>query len=153
MIVASMVLILSTALFLFYLQTVCQKLLRREFVEPFYLNLARVAGLEFPTLRNETEKTGSVGVHTSVVHALRCDFSAVAYLMKKASRTRHQTRPGDRMLLLYWRVMFISLRFRHFLSLQESPALLELTAILQYFANVVGARVTPVSSGSLATGD
>ena len=152
MVVASLILILSTALFFFYLQVVCQRLLRREFVEPFYLRLAQVTGLEFPALREEVGKAGCVGDHASVADALRCDFTAVAYLLKKASRTRHLT-PGDRLLLLYWRAMFMSLRLRHILRLQETTALLELTAILQYFANVVGARFTPVPPASLPSGD
>jgi hypothetical protein len=152
MIVASLILILSTALFFFYLQMVCQRLLRREFVEPFYLRLAQVTGLEFPALREEVGKAGCVGDLASIADALRCDFTAVAYLLKKASRTRHLT-PGDRLLLLYWRVMFMSLRLRHILRLQEKPAFLELTAILQYFANVVGARVAPVPSNGLVFGE
>ena len=152
MIVASLILILSTALFFFYLQMVCQQLLRREFVEPFYLRLAQVTGLEFPALREAIGNARYVGDHASIANALRCDITAVSYLLKRAFRTRLLT-TGDRLLLLYWRVMFISWRLRHILGLQEIPAFLELTAILQYLANVVGVRVALVTSASAGSGE
>jgi hypothetical protein len=42
---------------------------------------------------------------------------------------------------------------RHWLRLREKPPILKLTAILQFFANVVGQRVSMVRFGNLTASD
>jgi hypothetical protein len=42
---------------------------------------------------------------------------------------------------------------RHWLKLREQPAALKMTAILQYFANVVGERANTVRFGNLTASD
>jgi hypothetical protein len=56
-------------------------------------------------------------------------------------------------LILYFKLLYVSLVTRHWLGLRETPAVLKLTAILQYFANVVGERVNSVQYGNLAASD
>jgi len=47
-------------------------------------------------------------------------------------------------------LVYSSLGVRHWLKLREAPAVLKLTAILEYFANVVGERVYTVRFERLA---
>jgi len=55
--------------------------------------------------------------------------------------------------MLYFRLVFASLITRHWLRVREKPAILKLTAVLQYFANVVGQRVDTVRFANLAASD
>jgi len=41
----------------------------------------------------------------------------------------------------------------HWLKLRETPIVLKLTAVLKYFANVVGERVNTVRFGNLTASD
>jgi hypothetical protein len=56
-------------------------------------------------------------------------------------------------LTFYFRLAFASLSARHRLRVVEKPAILKLTAILPYFANVVGQRVNTVRFANLTTSD
>jgi len=55
--------------------------------------------------------------------------------------------------MFYFRLVFASLIARHWLQVHEQPAILKLTAILQYFANVVGQRVDSVRFANLTAAD
>ena len=55
--------------------------------------------------------------------------------------------------MVYFKVLFASLITRHWLKLSESSAVLKLTTILEYFANVVGERVNTVRFGNLTASD
>ncbi len=55
--------------------------------------------------------------------------------------------------MFYFRLVFASLITRHWLRVREKPAILKLTAILQYFANVVGERVNTVRFANLTASD
>ena len=59
----------------------------------------------------------------------------------------------ERLLILYFWVLYVCLVMRHWLRLREKSAILNLAAILQYFANVVGERVNTVRFGNLTTTD
>jgi hypothetical protein len=54
---------------------------------------------------------------------------------------------------MYFRWQFVSLGLRRLLKLGENAAILRLTAVLQYFANVVGQRVNAVKFGNLTAAD
>jgi len=55
--------------------------------------------------------------------------------------------------MFYFRLVFASLTARHWLRVGEKPAILKLTSILQYFANVVGQRVNTVRFANLTAAD
>jgi hypothetical protein len=84
---------------------------------------------------------------------LKCDFLALAYLLKNAANVNQSYSREDKLLMLYFRLVFLSLVTRHLLRLQVRPAILKLTAILQYFANVVGQRVNTIRFGNLTASD
>ncbi len=153
MFMATIILILSTALFFFYLQAVCQKILRRKFEQEFFLAIVNANRLEFPSVRKSLEDFDVPVDYARLRMMLKCDFLALTYLLKNAANAGRSFSHEERLLIYYFRWAFFSLVLRHLLRLREKPAVLKMTAILQYFANVVGQRVNAVRFGSLTASD
>ena len=153
MVMATLILILSTALLFFYLQDVCQKILRRQFAQSFWLAITNANGLEFPSVRKALEESSVAVQYPRLMIALRCDFQALTYLAKNAVNVNQRYTCEERFLILYCKFLFLSLVTRRWLRLREKPAALRLTAILQYFANVVGERANAVRFGNMTASD
>ena len=51
MVLAALILILSTAFFFFYRQATCQRILRQQFDQEYFLAIVNASGLEFPAVR------------------------------------------------------------------------------------------------------
>jgi hypothetical protein len=151
--VAALILIVSTGLFFFYLQVVCQKILRRQFAQAFWQVIVHANGLEFPSVRKALEGFGDPLEYPRLMVTLRLDFLALTYLVKNAANVNQRYTYEERLLILYFKVVFVSLVTRHWLRLRETPAALKLTAILEYFANVVGERVNAIRIGNLTASD
>ncbi len=153
MFMAALILILSTALFFFYLQAVCQKILRRQFSQEFFQSIVNANRLEFPCVRKAIEDFGSPVEYPRLTLTLKCDFLALTYLLKNAANVNQRYSYEERLLIVYFKLVFATLVTRHWLKLRETPAALKLTAILEYFANVVGERVNTVRFGNLTASD
>jgi hypothetical protein len=145
MFTAALILILSTGLFSFYLQAACQKILRRQFAHEYWLAVVKTNRLEFPAVRKALKEHVE---YPRIMEALKCDFLALTYLLKYADKGSQYYSREAYLLILYFRVCFASLAMRRWLRLREAPAALELTAILEYFANVIGERENNRRSGS-----
>jgi hypothetical protein len=147
MVMACLILVFSTALFFFYCQVTIQKILRRAFDHAYFQVLATANRLEFPALRKAFEEVDPSVDYARIRMNIKCDFLAVTYLLKNASNFRQGYSREERLLMLYFRLVLVSLTVRHWLRLREKPAVMALTAILQYFANVVGARMNSLRFG------
>jgi hypothetical protein len=75
---------------------------------------------------------------------LKCDFLALTCLLKNATSVKHRYSNEERLLILYFRWLFLSLAARRVLGLGEKKAILKLTSVVQYSADVVGWRVDTV---------
>jgi len=153
MFMAALILMISTGLFCFYLQGVCQKILRRQFTQEFFQSIVNANRLEFPSVRKALENFGSPVEYPRLTLTLKCDFLALTYLLKNAANINQRYSYEERLLIVYFRVMFASLMMRHWLKLREAPAVMKLTAILEYFANIIGQRVNAVRFGNLTASD
>ena len=153
MFLAAVILILSTALLFFYLQATCQKILRRQFDQEYFHSIVNANRLEFQSVRKGLEDFGVLVDYPRLRMMLKCDFLALAYLLKNAANVQQRYSREERLLILYFRLSFLSLLARHLLRLPVKPVVLKLTAILQYFANVVGQRVNTVRFGNLTASD
>ena len=129
---------------LFHLQTLCQKLMGRRLTREFYEPIIMAHRLEFPLVRKAIEDCGSSGQYSRLSVTLKCDFLAVTYLLRNASNVYQRVTYEEILLMLYFRVLCASLIARHGLGLRKNSTVLKLTAILQYFADVVGERVSMV---------
>jgi hypothetical protein len=153
MILAALILILSTALFFFYFQVTCQKILRRQFDREYFQSIVNANRLEFPSLRKSLEEFGAPVDYPRLRMMLKCDFLALTYLLKNAANVNQRYSKEERLLILYFRWQFLSLAVRRLLKVGEKKAVLRLTSVLQYFANVVGQRVNTVRFGNLTAAD
>jgi hypothetical protein len=153
MILAALILILSTAMFFFYFQVTCQKILRRQFDREYFQSIVNANRLEFPSLRKSLEEFGAPIDYPRLRMMLKCDFLALTYLLKNAANLNQRYSNEERLLILYFRWQFLSLAVRRLLKVGEKKAILRLTSVLQYFANVVGQRVNTVRFGNLTVAD
>ena len=150
---AALILILSTGLVFLYFQAVCQKILRRQFARAFWQAIVQANSFEFPAVRKALEGLSDPVEYPWLMKTLRCDFLGLTYLVKNASNVNQRYTYEERVLIFYFKLVFISLITRHWLRLRETPDALKLTAILEYFANVVGERVNTVRFGTLTAPD
>ena len=134
MFLAALILILSMGLFFFYLQVVCQKILRRHFAQSFWRVIAHANGFEFPSVRKALWGFGVPVEYPQLMVALKSGFLA---LYKNTDEGNRHYTPEERLLILYSRFLFAELTVRHRLGLRETPTALKLAAILEYFANVI----------------
>jgi len=153
MVLAALILILSTAFFFFYMQATCQRILRRQFDREYFLTVVNASGLEFPAVRRTLGELNAPVDYPRLRMVLKCDFLALAYLLKNAVNVNQRYSGEERLLMFYFRLIFASLIARHWLRVGENPAILKLTTILQYFANVVGQRVNTVRFANLTAAD
>lgn len=147
MLMSILVLVVSTALFLFYIQTICDQALRREFSRPYFKDIVQAVRLEYPHLRESVTSNGRPD-YLQMRRALKCDFFTLDYLLKKGDSFQRGLHRGERLLGLYFRFLLFSLPVRQALHLKEREAVLRLATILQYFANSVGERmnVSPLAA-------
>jgi len=150
---AALILILSTGLFFFYLQAICQKILRRQFTQEFFQSIVNANRLEFPSVRKAIEAFDSPMEYPRLALTLKCDFLALTYLLKNAANVHQRYSYEERLLIVYFKLVFASLVTCHWMKLRETRAILKLTAILEYFANVVGERVDTVRFGNMTASD
>jgi hypothetical protein len=153
MYLAMFILIVSTALVLFYLQTICQKILGRRFEQEFFHAIVNANRLEFPFVRKALEEYDAPPDYERFRMQLKCDFLALTYLLKNAVNSKKRLTAQEQLLVAYFRVVFLSMTVRHFLGLGERDSVLKLTSILQYFANVLGERVSALRFGNLTASD
>lgn len=153
MFLASLILIISTALFFFYLQATCQKILRRKFDQEYFHSIVSANSFEFPSVRKALEEFNAPVDYPRLRLTLQCDFLALTYLLKNAANVNQRYSREEWLLIFYFRAIFFSLVLRRLFRLREKPAILKLTAILQYFANVVGQRVDLIRFGNLSASD
>ena len=143
MLTSVVVLMMSGALFLFYLQTICDKVLKREFRRPYFLEVSHAIQLEFPQLR-EALVEGVSPDYAQTQLALRSDFFTLQYLLKNSDPSHRRLSRSERLVVLYFRFQLFSLAVRHALNLQENQAVQSLTTALQFFANSVGEKLATV---------
>ena len=153
MILAWLILILSMAMFFFYFQVTCQKILRRQFDREYSQSIANATRLVFPSLRKSLGEFAAPVDYPRLRVMIKCDFLALTYLLKNASNVNQRYSNQERLLILYFRWQFLSLAVRHLLRLGEKKTALRLTSVLQYFANVVGQRASTARFGNLTAAD
>lgn len=150
---AILILIISTALLLFYLQAVCQKILERRANEEFYHSIVNANRLEFPFVRTAIEDFDTPLDYTRFCMQLKCDFLALTYLLKNAANAKQRLSKDERLLVLYFKVLFFLLGPFHLFGVGEKAFMLKLTSILEYFGNVLGERVSKIRFGNMTASE
>jgi hypothetical protein len=140
LILSALILVLSGGLLFFYFQTLCQRILRREFDRAYFQTIVNAARLEFASLRQSLERPAASLDYAQCRSTLECDLLTLEYLLKHAANLRQSLTWNERLLMLYYRLSLAGFVVRHWLRMDENSAFLRMAAILQYFANVVGER-------------
>jgi hypothetical protein len=148
MVLSWLILALSLAMVFFYFQATCQRILRRQFDQEYFRSIANVIRLEFPSLRVALEESCGSFDYALLPKALKCDFLALTHLLRNTADVKPGYSKEQRLLMLYFRVQFLSLAVRRCLRVGERKAALRLTSVLQYFANVIGQRMNEVGFGN-----
>ena len=148
MILSWLILTLSLAMVSFYFQATCQRILRRQFDQEYFRSIANMIRLEFPSLREALEDSGAMFDYSRLPKALKCDFLALNHLLRNTADVKPGYCKEQWLLVLYFRMQFLSLAVRRCLRVGEKKAALRLTSVLQYFANVVGERMSKVGFGN-----
>lgn len=141
MFMSILVLAVSAALFLFYVQTVCEKALRREFSHPYFKQVLQSLQLEYPQLRKSAASNGPVN-YSSTLLALKCDFFTLKYLLKNSDPAGRPLARSQKLLMLYFQGLLMLLPLRHAFRMNEKKAVLKLSSILQFFANSLGENLS-----------
>lgn len=145
------VLILSTALFIFYIQTICENVLRREFSYAYFQDVLNVIDLEFPRLQQALSINAPTN-YSQIQLALKCDYSTLTYLLKNGNSERPRFSRQERLLIGYFRLLLLLLPVRYGFHFHEKQAVMKLTVILRHFANLVGERVISTAVPSMSPG-
>jgi hypothetical protein len=145
MVVSVLVLVVSTALFFFYIQKFCENALKREFRRPYFEYIINAIQLEFPRLRDSFASKASYSYSDARI-ALKCDFVTLEYLLKAIDPSHRHLSRQERILTSYFRFLLFCLPVRHVFKLQEKEAVSKLATILQFFANLVGEKLCANSS-------
>lgn len=153
MLLSIVILVLSAALLMFYLQATCQRILRRRFEHEFFHSVVNANRLEFPFVRKALEEFDVAVDYPRFRMQLKCDFLALSYLLKNACNTRHRFSYEERLLTTYFRAIFFVLAVAHTLGLNERAIVLKLASILEYFANVLGERINTIRFGDMTASD
>jgi len=148
---SAVIFVVSAALFLFYLQATCQKVLRHEFGEPYFESIVRAYRLEFLFVRKAVQEADARLDRPGIREMLQADFQTLDYLMRSAVKRRRS--PGERLLMLYFKTLLFSLGVRQAVGLRDCKPAQKLTVVLQYFANVVGQCADPRHFATLARSD
>jgi hypothetical protein len=147
------ILIIAAALFMFYLQQACERILRREFDREFFHAVVNANRLEFPFVRKALEEFDVPVDYPRFRMQLFCDFLALTYLLKNACNARGRLSTDERLLWIYFLALFVVLTIVHTLRSNQRAVVLKLTAILEYFANVVGERLNRIRFGGMKGSD
>ena len=153
MISSWLILALSMAMVFFYFQATCQRILRRQFEREYFRSVVNVIRLEFPSLRKSLEEFGAPVDYSRLPKMLKSDLLALTYLLKNSADVKPRYSYEERLLILYFRCQLLSLAVRHLVKLGEKRAILRLTAVLEYFANVIGQRVNTAGFGNSTAAD
>lgn len=143
------ILVVSTALFFFYIQTLCQKVLQREFSRAYFQDVLNAIELEFPRLRNELAANAPIS-YSQIRQALKLDYFTLTFLLKNGNPDQHRFTWQERLLVNYFRLHFFLLPLRYAFHFREKQSVMKLTTILHHFANLVGEKVSMMSVASTA---
>lgn len=149
MICSIAILVFSTALFIFYIQTLCENVLRREFGRTYFQDVLSSIDLEFPRLRQALSANVPVS-YSQIQLALKCDYSTLTYLVKKGNPNQPHFSLQEKLLMKYFRTLLLILPLRYAFHFREKQAVLKLTVILRHFANLVGERICSVNTPGMA---
>src|SRR6516162_11705373 len=106
---AVLILVLSAALFLFYLQAACERILRRRFEGQPSHPVVDANRLEFPFVQKALEEFNVAVDYPRFRMQLKCDYLALTYLLKNAGNAKGRLSKEERFLTWYFNAVVLKL--------------------------------------------
>ncbi|MGH9651202.1 MAG: hypothetical protein ACRD3I_12125 [Terriglobales bacterium] len=139
-----LILAASCVLLVFWLHAACQALLGRQAETPLLVELSEVNELNYLTVRRTLESDPRMaGEPAAYLAAVERDYEALTYLLRNAATLRvgHFT-ARERLLLMDFQLLRVWVRLHQLVGLTGwQGRVLEMTHILNYFANTVSQRL------------
>lgn len=145
------ILIVSPALFLFYIQTLCEQVLRHEFRRAYFQDVLNSLDLEFPQVQGALT-AGAPMSHSQIRIALQGDYYMLKYLVKNGSPDHRRLSWREWLITVYFRMLLLLFSVRCAFQFRQRQAATKLTVILRYLANLVGEGLVLSTSGVVSTG-
>lgn len=150
--ISILILVISTALLLFYLQTCCEQALRHEFSRPYFNEVINAIQLQYPRLCDSYASQDTRVDYSQARISLKCDFVTLEYLLKNCDPVHGPVSRLEKVMIYYFRFVYCSLPIRHAFNLRERETMLKLAAILHFFANTLGEKLSGDASATAVSG-
>lgn len=137
------ILVVSGLLLVFWLRIACRSILRQQFERDYTSEVVSANRLEFLAVRKALEELPEMADCASALSSLQRDYEALTYLLRNAA-TVHVGKYSrkERFLVLDFHLLRLWIWLKRVLGAENwREELLEMTDILQYFANVMGQRL------------
>lgn len=151
--ISTLILVFGSALLCFHFQEICRRILRRKFDRDYFMPIVNSNRLEFLSVRQAAQETNAPLEYSRFRMMLKCDCLALLYLLKTVANKEQRFSIEERLLTAYFRLTGLSLSLRHLLRLGERAAMLRMTSILEYYANVLGRRVSEAKVSDLSASE
>ena len=147
MIASIFILLFSVAALIYWLRYTVLSILGRERAAAEAAQLAEANRLEFPQIRRELELETDHSEYERLGKALRHDFLALTYLLRYAATVNvGRYSREERLLVADFYLMRAFYTLARFLFPRSARfALMEMAAILEYFAGIMGRRMASFS--------
>lgn len=142
MFISSVVFVISLYSLFYYFRYACRSIVRYEFEKDYSTAVASANHLEFLAVRQSLAGEIEGGAYEPMIEALERDFQTLTYLLRNAA-TVHIGRYSrqERMLIIDYHLLRAGLGLKRLFGLKNlRGTLVEMTDILNYFANVMGQR-------------
>ncbi len=138
MLISTLILIFSLALLMFYLQTLSESILRREFAQPYFRAIAERYKLEFLQVGSAFQSFSEPADVARSIRSLSCDYQVLSYLLKHTGTREHRFTMQDRLIAVYARLAFLRLGIERRWGRSEKAPGQKLASVVKYFANRLG---------------
>lgn len=153
MIVTLLIVGISSALFAYWFRSTVILILRTRSSPEYAQRVAAANQLSFVDVRQRLHVPSEAGNLASSFQALQRDYQVLKYLLGHAATVEAGYYTAEqRLLMVNFRLM--ALWFHavvRFLPTSAKMALLEMSSVLEYFANVMGRRFAVLAGGPVRT--
>ena len=150
MIVTALIIAISLALFVYWFRYTVILILRTRSAPEYAHKVAAANQLSFVDVRQQLHARADTENLSGLCKALQKDYKVLKYLLGHAATLQAGSYTAEqRLLMVNFRLM--SLWFSTVMRFRPSAAkvaLLEMSGILEYFANVMGRRFAALTAGA-----
>lgn len=144
-----LIIVVSATLLIYWFRYTCLLMLRVRTNQSYAADVAAANSLTFAGIREHAVRGAGTQQLSELEHALERDYRMLTYLLDHAAGVRvGGLTLEQRMLMIDFRLMQMVCRLtRRFAASRARTAVLEMSEVLHYLANDMGARLHATSRG------